>query len=197
MWLFDGEPCATGGPIGPVGPCPEWHARAMANLRNVDHLFAPPGNHWQPVSVQLQRLRRLVLTVVLSLALLVAGTVPWFLGLGRGGLVVAGAAFLPLLGGGWWLIGRQTRAWGYAERDEDLYVKHGALFRELVAVPYGRMQYVDITAGPLEQLFGIATVQMHTASPRTNARIPGLPADEAARLRDRLTEQGESRAAGL
>jgi membrane protein YdbS with pleckstrin-like domain len=59
------------------------------------------------------------------------------------------------------------------------------------------MQFVDITAGPLEQLFGIASVRLHTASPRTNARIPGLPADEAARLRDRLTELGESQAAGL
>jgi uncharacterized protein len=40
-------------------------------------------------------------------------------------------------------------------------------------------------------------VRLHTASPRTGARIPGLPADEAAFLRDRLTELGESQAAGL
>lgn len=169
----------------------------MANLMSVDDLFAPPGNRWQPVSGQLRRLRRLVLTVLLALALVVAGAVGWFVGLAGWWLVVAAAVVLALLVWGWWLIGRQARAWGYAERDEDLYVKHGAMFRELVAVPYGRMQYVDITAGPLEQLFGIATVHLHTASPRTNARIPGLPADEAARLRDRLTELGESRAAGL
>lgn len=149
------------------------------------------------MSVQLRRLRRLVLTVAVALALLAAGAVAWFLDLGLGRLAAAGLVLLVLLGWGWWLVGRQARAWAYAERAEDLYVKHGALFRELVAVPYGRMQYVDITAGPLEQLFGIATVHLHTASPRTNARIPGLPADEAARLRDRLTEQGESQAAGL
>ena len=43
----------------------------------------------------------------------------------------------------------------------------------------------------------IATVHLHTASPGTTAVIPGLTADEAARLRDRLTELGEARAAGL
>jgi len=64
-------------------------------------------------------------------------------------------------------------------------------------VPYGRMQYVDVEAGPLDQLFKIANVHLHTASPGTSARIPGLPAGEAARLRDRLTSQGEAQAAGL
>ncbi len=38
---------------------------------------------------------------------------------------------------------------------------------------------------------------MHTASPGTTAVIPGLPAEDAARLRDRLTALGEAQAAGL
>jgi membrane protein YdbS with pleckstrin-like domain len=59
------------------------------------------------------------------------------------------------------------------------------------------MQYVDVTSGPLEQLFGIASVHLHTASTRTSARIPGLPKEEAARLRDRLTSLGQAQAAGL
>jgi membrane protein YdbS with pleckstrin-like domain len=59
------------------------------------------------------------------------------------------------------------------------------------------MQYVDIQAGPLERAYGIASVHLHTASPGTSARIPGLPREEAARLRDRLTSLGEAQAAGL
>ena len=100
-------------------------------------------------------------------------------------------------GWGWWLTGRNARAWGYAEREEDLYIRHGVMYRRLVVVPYGRMQYVDVQSGPLERAFGIAAVHLHTASPGTSARIPGLPADEAARLRDRLTSLGEAQAAGL
>jgi len=163
----------------------------------VSELFAPPGNRWQPVSPALARMRRTllvgagVLLAIAGVALILAFGLPsWAL-----------AAFLVVLlaaaGAGWVVIGRNAGYWGYAERDEDLYIKHGALFRRLVAVPYGRMQYVDVTAGPLEQAYGIATVHLHTASPHTSARIPGLRRDEAARLRDRLTSLGEAQAAGL
>ena len=92
---------------------------------------------------------------------------------------------------------RAVKAWGYAERDNDLLVRHGLLIRRLSIVPYARMQYVDVTAGPLERSFGLATVQLHTAAAASDARIPGLPPAEASRLRDRLTALGEDRAEGL
>lgn len=92
---------------------------------------------------------------------------------------------------------RAVRAWGYAERDNDLLVRHGLVVRRLSIVPYARMQFVDVTAGPLERAFGLATVQLHTAAAASDARIPGLLPAEAARLRDRLTALGEDRAEGL
>jgi membrane protein YdbS with pleckstrin-like domain len=95
------------------------------------------------------------------------------------------------------VVGRRVRAWGFAERDDDLLVRRGLLFRRLSVIPYGRMQFVEVTAGPFERSFGLATVQMHTAAAASDARIPGLEAAEAARIRDQLTALGESRAAGL
>jgi membrane protein YdbS with pleckstrin-like domain len=92
---------------------------------------------------------------------------------------------------------RAVKAWGYAERDNDLLVRHGLVVRRLSIVPYARMQFVDVTAGPLERAFGLATVQLHTAAAASDARIPGLPPEEASRLRDRLTALGEDRAEGL
>jgi membrane protein YdbS with pleckstrin-like domain len=92
---------------------------------------------------------------------------------------------------------RGLRAWGYAERADDLLVRHGLLFRRLSIVPYGRMQFVDVTAGPLDRMFGLATVQLHTAAAASDARIPGLEPAEAARLRDRLAALGEARAEGI
>jgi membrane protein YdbS with pleckstrin-like domain len=90
-----------------------------------------------------------------------------------------------------------VRAWGYAERDDDLMITRGVLQRQLVVVPYGRMQFVDVTAGPLDRRFGLATVQLHTAAAATDATIPGLVPDEAARLRDRLAARGQATAAGI
>ncbi len=95
------------------------------------------------------------------------------------------------------VVGRRFRAWGYAERGDDLLVRRGVMFSRLSVVPYGRMQFIDVQAGPLERLFSLATVRLHTAAAATDARIPGLVPDEAARLRDRLAELGESQAAGL
>jgi len=167
------------------------------SLWGVEDLFARPEMEWRPVSPALARMRRTVLCLLaaaltaLSLVLALLVSVPAWAG-ALAVLVVLGSAVA-----GWVLIGRNVRWWGYAEREEDLYIKHGALFRELVVVPYGRMQYVDVQAGPLDQAFGVATVRLHTASPGTSARIPGLPAEEAARLRDRLTSLGEAQAAGL
>lgn len=161
-----------------------------------DSVFAPPGEPWQPVSAQLASVRRLVLLVVLALLALVAGsTLAVFVTAALA--VVVGLLALAVGAWAWWLIGRNWRSWGYAERADDLLITHGVLFRHLVVVPYGRMQFVDVTAGPLERRFGIATVQLHTASPATDARIPGLSPTEAARLRDRLAALGEAQAAGL
>ena len=108
-------------------------------------------------------------------------------------------ALLPVAGAAWsWaVIGRQVRAWGYAERADDLLVRHGVMWREIVVVPYGRMQYVDVQAGPIDRLVGIARLQLHTASAGTDAHIPGVSAEEAARLRDRLASRGEAQLAGL
>ncbi|MGC9974575.1 MAG: PH domain-containing protein, partial [Gaiellaceae bacterium] len=94
-------------------------------------------------------------------------------------------------------VSRRFRAWGYAEREDDLLVRRGVLFSRLSVVPYGRMQFIDVSAGPLERSFGLATVRMHTAAAASDARIPGLEREEAARLRDRLAQLGEAQAAGL
>lgn len=156
----------------------------------------PSGEEWQPVSRKLVTVRFIVLAVVLVIAAPVAAVVGGLL-LGTWAAVLAvGLAVLVAV---WslWLIPRIWRAWRYAERQEDLLVTRGVMFRKLTVVPYGRMQFVDVNSGPLDRKFGLATVQLHTASPATDARIPGLPADEAARLRDRLSALGEAKAAGL
>jgi uncharacterized protein len=113
------------------------------------------------------------------------------------GAIGTGAGALAILAWAWWMIGRNWRSWGYAERADDLLVVHGALFRTLVVVPYGRMQLVDVVAGPIERAFGLVNVKLHTAAATTDARIRGLAPDDAGRLRDRLAALGEAHAAGL
>jgi uncharacterized protein len=157
--------------------------------------FEPEGVTWTPVSPRLITARLLLAGLWLLPVLIGAVLAP----------ALSGVAWLwtipvaVLLIGGWiaWLVPRQVRAMGYAERADDLLLRRGILFRSMVVVPYGRMQYVDVNAGPLARRFDIATVQLHTASPTSEVTVDGLPTEEAARLRDQLASRGEARLAGL
>lgn len=95
------------------------------------------------------------------------------------------------------LAPRRVRALGYAERGEDLLVRRGLLYQRVTVIPYGRMQYVDVSVSPLQRSFGLATVKLHTAAVGSHAEIPGVEHAEASRLRERLTARGEALLAGL
>jgi membrane protein YdbS with pleckstrin-like domain len=126
----------------------------------------------------------LVASVVMGLAL-----TRWAL-LGTVGLVLVGL---------WaaWVVGRQVSAISWVELEEEIVIRKGRLFRTLVSVPYGRLQYVDIQSGPLARAFGIASCEIHTASPESGGSLPGLPVAEAEALRARLAARGEAQRAGL
>jgi membrane protein YdbS with pleckstrin-like domain len=158
--------------------------------------FAPPEAGWIAVSPRLATARRV--TLVLVYVVVVAGGVVLALApLPVVWLVVYVVAALAAFVWTWWIIGRRVRSFGYAEREADLLVVSGILVRRLVIVPYGRMQMVDLRAGPIDRWLGISTVQLHTAAATTDATIPGLLPADAADLRDRLAARGEERTAGL
>jgi uncharacterized protein len=150
---------------------------------------------WRRPSERFLVMRRVevaAVTVAVAAAVggLVAAATGWWGAVAAAGTLLAGVAAE-------WFVRRRVRAWAYCEREDDLLVRRGVLFSRLSVIPYGRMQFVDVRAGPLERAFGLATVRMHTAAAASDARIPGLSGEEAARLRDRLAELGEALAAGL
>ena len=167
----------------------------MSTLRDA---FTPPQEQWQRISPKYASARRVALTLFFLLALIPVAAVMIFgpsdIAAAYVGLLVVMAVLYVWL---FWLAGRQVRAYGFAEREEDLIVTRGVLFKRLVIVPYGRMQLVDLAAGPIDRLFGVTTVQLHTAAATTDASIPGLLPEVAAGVRDRLAALGEQRSAGL
>lgn len=161
-----------------------------------DALFAPPTAQWHRLSPRYRTLRRAGVLIGWPLLVAVPAVLGWLLLNQWVGIavIVVGVAWTAWR---WWRMAALVRSWGYAELADDLYVTHGLWFRRLTAVPYGRMQVVEVEAGPIERALGLATVKLVTASASTDATIPGLPPVEAARLRDRLTELGETRTSGL
>jgi membrane protein YdbS with pleckstrin-like domain len=131
------------------------------------------------------------------------------------GVVLTAISLVPWLAFGWgwaWVIpvvvgvvalttvaltpGR-VRAIGYRLRDDDLVFRRGLAWQRFVAVPYGRMQLIDITRGPLARALGLAELRFVTAAATSTIVIPGIRIEEAESLRDRLVELAESRRAGL
>lgn len=154
-----------------------------------------PDAEWQRVSPKYVvvdllgiLISALVLTAGSSVPWLVTGQI-WFVALPIGMFVIhlLMAAFTP----------RRVRSIGYLLRDDDLVFRRGIMFLRMVAVPYGRMQLVDITRGPVTRAFGLSELKLVTAAASSGVTIPGLPADDAERLRDRLVELAETRRAGL
>lgn len=158
------------------------------------HRLEIPGVQWRRISPKYlvaEFLGLAVTAVVLGLV-----TIPfyffgwdfaWGITVAFVGSVLLYAAFTP----------RRVRAIGYQLREDDLVFRRGILFQRFVAVPYGRMQLVDINRGPLSRALGLSDLKFVTAAAGSGVAIPGLPAQEADDLRDHLVAVAESRRAGL
>jgi membrane protein YdbS with pleckstrin-like domain len=126
----------------------------------------------------------LVLIQILIAVALLDFLVPHPLPDGRVTLIVAlgglvGAAVVPLL--------RYAR-WRYVLREQDLWLRQGLLTVTVSVIPYRRLQFVDTRQGPLDRVFGLSQLVVHTAALGTAGRLPGLDADHAERLRERLAQ---------
>lgn len=155
----------------------------------------PVPGAWQRVSSKYV-IVELLGTLISAVIFVVGSGVPWFitrepwlLAIPVAVLVIHAllAAFTP----------RRIRALGYRLRDDDLVFRKGIMFLRVVAVPYGRMQLVDINRGPLVRAFGLSELKLVTAAAASHITIPGLTEADAESLRDSLVELAESRRAGL
>jgi membrane protein YdbS with pleckstrin-like domain len=149
---------------------------------------------WRAVSPKLTLVRLITLAITLAVPLIasiaLAVLVTRWLWIATAVIVVIGL---------WsaWVIARQVSAISWIELDEELVIRKGRIFRSLVSVPYGRLQYVDVQSGPLMRAFGLAQIELHTSSPQSGGDLSGLTIAEAEELRTRLAARGESQRAGL
>lgn len=194
-----GEPSPADAPL--TGGAPDTLAGSLATpVAAPEPAVETPGRleitgEWRRVSPRAITIDLIGEAVAVVVVAAIAGVL-WFLidhpwPLLAGGAIVlvtlVTAAFVP----------RRIRSIGYLLREDDLLFRRGIMWQRFVAVPYGRMQLVDINRGPLARAFGLAELKFVTASPAAGVTIPGLPMDEAESLRDHLVSVAESRRTGL
>lgn len=173
--------------------------RTGPKLRGVEHPIWNGLNgevDWRPVDGRLVWVRLINLAAgALPLAVVATILATWWWGPRFAWLTAALSAVL--ITARVIAIARAVRVWAYAETDEHLLVRHGIWTRRLSIVPYGRLQYLDLTADPASRVFGLTTVKLHTAAATTDATVPGLAPPEATALRDRLADVSGARTEGL
>ncbi|MFI5612812.1 PH domain-containing protein [Amycolatopsis sp. NPDC051903] len=119
--------------------------------------------------------------LVAALVVLGALLVPWLLVLGAA-FAVLGAVWVLVLPVWWFRVHR------WETTDTAVYARSGFFWQEWRVAPLSRVQTVDTLRGPLQQVFGLATVTVTTASARGAIKIRGLAADVAADVAEQLTE---------
>ena len=85
---------------------------------------------------------------------------------------------------------RIWRRLGYRLAPALLQVVRGWLFHTDTIVPFVRVQHIDVTRGPVDKLFGTASLVVHTAGTLNSVvTLPGLAPDRATEIRDVIREQ--------
>lgn len=82
------------------------------------------------------------------------------------------------------------RRWGWAWTGKELHVASGWLARRHTIVPAARVQHIDVTQGPVERMFGVATLVLHTAgTANSQVDLPGITRETAEEIRDAIRDQ--------
>lgn len=82
---------------------------------------------------------------------------------------------------------RRVARWGYGIGEGQLRVARGWLFRTDTIVPFVRVQHIDVGQGPIERLFGLSHLVVHTSGTHNSTvTLPGLPSDLAAAMRETI-----------
>ena len=101
--------------------------------------------------------------------------------------LVTTAAWLFAILGVVMLPARRVARWGYRIGEGQLRVARGWLFRTDTIVPFVRVQHIDVGQGPVERLFGLSHLVVHTSGTHNSTvTLPGLHSDLAAAMRETI-----------
>jgi membrane protein YdbS with pleckstrin-like domain len=108
--------------------------------------------------------------------------------LGIGALIAYAVAALVCV---WRLPAAYFRSLTFALDDRGIWIRHGIFWRSQIALPRVRVQHSDVSQGPLQRGYGVATLKLYTAGSRyTKIELPGLQHDAAIQLRNALLARG-------
>jgi membrane protein YdbS with pleckstrin-like domain len=156
----------------------------------VSHEF----NSLDPGNIRLDQIGGLIFSIVASIAILVGLVVLWFnigwclilwVAMAVGLLAIVASFVGALL---WPALVHKHASWRLDKLG--LEIRRGVLWRHRITIPLGRVQHADVSQGPLQRLFAIGTLTVHTAGTQNaSVGLDGIAHETAIELRDKLVDQ--------
>jgi membrane protein YdbS with pleckstrin-like domain len=174
-----GRPEAESVTEAAAAPAAVADANAQLRLRPPRHSVDRRAVHWWTAQALAQIVPLLVALAVA--ALLIPGARGW-LGLAFAIAAMGGVTYVVVMPR--W----RYRVHRWETTPDAVYAASGWLLQEWRVAPLSRVQTVDTLRGPLQQLFGLATVTVTTASAKGEIKIDGLDRALALEVVQHLTE---------
>ncbi|CAN5253444.1 hypothetical protein BH20ACT3_BH20ACT3_18720 [soil metagenome] len=86
----------------------------------------------------------------------------------------------------------EYRRWRYLVTDDGIELRHGLIIRNESSIPHFRVQHVDVRHGVLQRWLGIVSLSISTASPATDAELPGVEPERAEAIRRLVLDRAEA-----
>lgn len=147
-----------------------------------------------PHFVDVERLALLILFAAATLAAVITFLFMWLSGvdaiLQTWAAVGMAAVCAMLLGCAVVWPGIEYRHLHWRLSEMGLEIRRGVFWKHRTAVPWARAQHADVSQGPLQRIFEIGSLTIHTAgTSNSSVTIDGLNHDQALRLRDEIIGQ--------
>ena len=81
------------------------------------------------------------------------------------------------------------RYWGYALRDHDILYRSGIFTKAVKIIPFKQVQHVDITEGALSRIFGLSSIELHTAGVGEGLKVPGIEAGKVHDMQEYISQK--------
>jgi membrane protein YdbS with pleckstrin-like domain len=171
--------------------------QAIPSLDTPDDVADGSLHHLDPRHVSHGRLVSGIVALAISSAMLVVNVIPALVSDMPGFLriLIPLASLAMMVGLGviaWRWPVLEHRYTSYRVDRDDIEIRKGVLWRSVINVSRSRIQHTDVSQGPLERNFGLATLHIFTAgTAHSEVRLAGLEHARALRIRDHLLTGGE------
>ncbi len=160
-------------------------SEAVSEPREPDELTE---HHVDPASILIDRIGGMIFFLIVGGGLFFGMTLFWILGKLPSWLYLP--LLLPLVGLtflSWQWPVMRYRHIRYRVDARGFQIWRGVLWRKVISIPTTRVQHTDVTQGPIQRYWDLATLTVHTAGTEgASISLSGLRLEVAKRLRDHL-----------